>query len=98
MSCSTDVSGYDLYRCGKDNILYHTEDHYMVNADDGRWPEDLMCSIMAPQQPQYTTDDNTYRIEAMMYNHRSGSSTNLGHLGIMYNARDHSNYDFVYIR
>ena len=38
---------FGLYRCGRDNLLMYSDDLFIVNADDGKWPRDLFCSILA---------------------------------------------------
>ena len=63
----------------------------MVDATGGTWPADGMCSVL---DPHTGANDAAYTITADIYN----VNTNLGHPGVMYNAQDNDNFDFVYFR
>ena len=43
-------------------------------------------------------ESQAYSVSAELLNQMGWSGINSGHLGLLYNARDENNFDFVYFR
>ena len=65
-----------------------------VDAAHGRWPQDGFCQVA------YLRDGSTssYQLSVDMYNFIGRGRVNYGHPGVLLNAEDQDNYDFVYFR
>ena len=65
-----------------------------VDAAHGRWPQDGFCQVA------YLRDDSTssYQLSVDMYNFIGWRGVISGHPGVLLNAEDEDNYDFVYFR
>ncbi|CAH3133738.1 unnamed protein product [Porites lobata] len=65
-----------------------------VDAAHGRWPQDGFCQVA------YLRDHSTssYQLSVDMYNFIGWRGANSGHPGVLLNAEDQDNYDFVYFR
>ena len=65
-----------------------------VDAAHGRWPQDGFCQVA------YLRDGSTssYQLSVDMYNFIGRDGVNFGHPGVLLNAEDQDNYDFVYFR
>ena len=65
-----------------------------VDAAHGRWPQDGFCQVA------YLRDGSTssYQLSVDMYNFIGSGGVNYGHPGVLLNAEDQDNYDFVYFR
>ena len=65
-----------------------------MDAAHGRWPQDGFCQVA------YLRDSSTssYQLSVDMYNFIGSGGVNYGHPGVLLNAEDQDNYDFVYFR
>ena len=65
-----------------------------VDAAHGRWPQDGFCQVA------YLRDGSTlsYQLSVDMYNFIGRDGVNFGHPGVLLNAEDQDNYDYVYFR
>ena len=60
----------------------------------GRWPKDGFCRAVSAAKvrgPKYT-------LRGSLYNLKAGNVVNRGHPGLLFNAKDKKNFDFVYFR
>lgn len=53
-----------------------------------------MCRVLA----QPTLESQAYAVSAELLNQAGWQGINSGHLGLLFNARDENNFDFVYFR
>ena len=53
-----------------------------------------MCRVLA----QPTLESQAYSVSAELLNQAGWQGINSGHLGLLFNARDENNFDFVYFR
>jgi hypothetical protein len=62
----------------------------------GSWPQEGFCKTLVKK----TVTGSSYSISVRLYNHEgfSGSTQGIGHPGVLYNAKDMNNFDFVYFR
>ncbi|CAH3178160.1 unnamed protein product, partial [Porites evermanni] len=82
---------YVTKRCKKvDELPGYTK----VDAAHGRWPQDGFCQVA------YLRDSSTssYQLSVDIYNFIGRDGVNFGHPGVLLNAEDQDNYDFVYFR
>ena len=65
-----------------------------VDAAHGSWPRDGFCQVA------YLRDSSTssYQLSVDMYIFIGWRGVNSGHPGVLFNAKDEDNYDFVYFR
>ena len=83
------VEYYQVQDCLK---MDTNEENYTVFAKGGEWPEAGICVVYDKQEiSDYSV---SYSISVDLYNTKS----NQGYLGIMFNAEDLDNFDFVYFR
>ena len=69
--------------------------YFVLDADHGTWPSSGFCSALNNKD---TLNENQYSISAELFNKIGWNGVNSGHLGLLYNAKDEQNYDFVYFR
>ena len=69
--------------------------YFVLDANHGKWPDSGFCSALNDQD---TLSGNQYAISAQLFNKIGWKGVNSGHLGLLYNAKDEKNYDFVYFR
>ena len=69
--------------------------HFVLDANHGSWPASGFCSAVNDKD---TLNSNKYAISAELFNKVGWHGANSGHLGLLYNAKDEKNYDFVYFR
>ena len=72
-----------------------TGNYFVLDANHGRWPANGFCSALNEED---TFNGNKYVISAQLFNKIGWNGVNSGHLGLLYNAKDENNYDFVYFR
>ena len=65
---------------------------FTLSATGAKWPADGFCSVYDDEPVQQQR--GSYKVSADLYN----VNTKVGHPGVMYNAKDNNNYDFVYFR
>ena len=65
----------------------------MVGAPGSKWPRDGFCRTLITK----SVAGSHYSITVSLFNEK-GWNRRGGHLGILYNARDLKNFDFVYFR
>ena len=53
-----------------------------------------MCRVLV----QPTLESQAYTVSAELLNQAGWQGINSGHLGLLFNARDENNFDFVYFR
>ena len=68
---------------------------FVLDANHGKWPTDGFCSAL---NNKVMLDSKQYAISAELFNKIGLQNVNYGHPGLMYNAKDEKNYDFVYFR
>ena len=56
--------------------------------------KNLMCRALSHP----IDESQAYSVSAELLNQMGWSGINSGHLGLLYNARDENNFDFVYFR
>jgi TPR repeat protein len=83
-------AAYQSKACGPQNMIQKTPDYFSLFATGARWPQDGFCAVFNNLE----MTKNSYSASVELYNENS----NGGHPGIMYNAQDINNYDFVYFR
>ena len=66
-----------------------------LDADHGRWPQDGFCQATYSNNCGYALD---YQLSVDLFNFMGWNGVNSGHLGVIFNAEDQDNYDFVYFR
>ena len=69
--------------------------YFVLDANHGKWPASGFCSALNDKD---ILNVKQYSISAQLYNKIGWSGINSGHLGLIYNAKDQKNYDFVYFR
>ena len=66
--------------------------HYKLDAMGS--DKSSMCRVLA----QPTLESQAYTVSAELLNQAGWQGINSGHLGLLFNARDENNFDFVYFR
>ena len=66
-----------------------------LDADHGRWPQDAFCQVAYLKDVGQSTN---YQLSVDLFNFIGRDGPNLGHPGVLFNAEDQDNYDFVYFR
>ena len=69
--------------------------YFVLDANHGKWPSSGFCSALNNKD---ILNENQYSISAELFNKIGWKGVNSGHLGLLYNAKDERNYDFVYFR
>ena len=69
-----------------------TDSHYKLEATFGK--EGGMCRALA----QSSVNSQTYTMSAELLNQAGWQGINSGHPGVLFNAVDENNFDFVYFR
>ena len=87
-----DTPSYVSKRC-VDTVQYPA--YVKLDADHGTWPGDRFCQVAYLKDGGQTTD---YQLSVDLFNVKGWQGVNSGHLGVLYNAVDQENYDFVYFR
>ena len=75
--------------------MVQSPDYVKLDADHGTWPQDRFCQAVYLQDGGQATD---YQLSVDLFNVKGWQGVNSGHLGVLYNAVDQENYDFVYFR
>ena len=70
------------------------EENYTVFAKGGEWPAAGMCVVYDIEDIIEIVNNVSYTISVDLYN----TKDNQGNVGVMYNAEDVDNYDYVYFR
>ena len=72
-----------------------TQQYHILDAKHGRWPEDSFCRAISKK----IVPGNNYLISAELFiqGWRTSDDEN-SFMGLAFNAKDPSNYDFVYVR
>ena len=85
------TEGHSSKRCKR---VVDLQGYTKVNAAHGHWPQDGFCQVA------YLRDGSTssYQLSVDMYNFIGWRGVNSGHPGVLLNAEDEDNYDFVYFR
>ena len=72
-----------------------TGSYFQLDANHGKWPASGFCSAVNDKD---TLNSNKYAVSAQLFNKIGHAGINSGHLGLLFNAKDGNNYDFVYFR
>ena len=84
---------YTVYNCKS----YHrvSKEYYRLDAKHGNWPDSGFCKAIRREEiPQ-----KSYAISTSLFNQRGFTGTpDTGYLGVLFNAQDQYNFDFVYFR
>ena len=66
--------------------------YYRLDSRGGVWPEEEFCKAISNEKVQ----SSDYSVSAQLFNQRGAYGTHMtGSLGIMYNAKDDYNYDYI---
>ncbi|XP_028405452.1 uncharacterized protein LOC114528075 [Dendronephthya gigantea] len=92
-----DITQYDDYLVTSCVVASSgsTGSYFVLDASHGSWPSSGFCSAL---NEKVTLTGNKYAISAEIFNKIGRGSVNFGHPGLLYNARNKMNYDFVYFR
>lgn len=84
---------FDIINC---QSFYRISAHYYrLDSRGGQWPEGEFCKAI--YKKKLTSKD--YSVSVQLFNQRGSHGTHLsGTLGLMFNAKDENNYDFIYFR
>ena len=69
-----------------------TDNHYKLDATTGQ--NGVICRVVA----QSNVKSQAYTVSAELLNQAGWQGINSGHPGILFNAVDENNFDFVYFR
>eukprot|EP00794_Sanderia_malayensis_P012108 gene12108-13359_t len=87
------ASEFDFFDCT--SSTRHTQLYHILDAKHGSWPRDTFCRALSKK----VVPGNYYLVSANMFIQGWRSSADAhSYVGLMYNAKDASNYDFVYLR
>ncbi len=88
------ASDFNFYDCTS-NTRNTQKNYHILDAKHGDWPEDTFCRAVSKR----VVPGNYYRIAVNMFiqGWRSVREAH-NYVGLMYNAKDSSNYDFIYLR
>jgi len=84
---------FSVYNCKS----YHrvSSEYYRLDAKHGAWPDSGFCKAIRTEEISHSS----YAISTSLFNQRGFTGTaNTGYLGVMFNAQDQYNFDFVYFR
>ena len=81
-------------RCGKQT--HQTNGSFVLDGMYPNWPANGFCSAMF--RSSLTTFSKRYLIEAKLNNVESWLGNDWGNLGLMFNALDINNFEYVYVR
>ncbi|KAL9974432.1 hypothetical protein ACROYT_G011462 [Oculina patagonica] len=70
-------------------------DYVKLDADHGKWPQDGFCQATYLKDGGQSTD---YQLSVDLFNFMGWKGVDSGHPGVLFNAEDQDNYDFVYFR
>ena len=73
-------------------VMNITDNHYKMDALDSQ--NGVMCRTVA----QHINESQAYTVSAELLNQAGWQGVNSGHLGLLFNAVDENNFDFVYFR
>ena len=73
----------------------HVGDVYTFNASRGRWPNDGFCRALGVQT---LLQAKTYKISANFYVPKETKMNSANYLGIIFNAEDENNFEFIFFR
>lgn len=72
---------------------------YTVNASYGRWPDDGFCRTLLDSGDVSAHDHiDAYKISADLYVPEVKGFSDDVYLGVLFNAKDENNFDFVSFR
>ena len=69
-----------------------TDCHYKLDATGGQVPD--ICRVLS----QFYSESQAYTVSAELLNQAGWQGIKSGHLGVLFNAVDENNFDFVYFR
>ena len=68
---------------------------YILSARKGVWPVNGMCRVFSPND---LGDVENYRVDVKFYNPMGIVGEGRDYFGIIFNAANYSNHDFVFYR
>eukprot|EP00795_Rhopilema_esculentum_P008277 gene8277-14233_t len=83
----------NVFECSK----YHriNANYYRLDSKEGNWPDSGFCKSIG----NFKINSTEYSISVFLFNQRGPDGGHQsGRLGIMFNAHDENNFDFVYFR
>eukprot|EP00795_Rhopilema_esculentum_P008279 gene8279-14236_t len=84
---------FGIYNCR--SYYRISDEYYRLDAKDGTWPDSGFCKAIREE----SISSNSYAISASLFNQRGFTGTpQTGYLGLLFNAQDQYNFDFVYFR
>lgn len=84
---------FDIINCQASYRI--SENYYRLDSRSGRWPDNEFCKAIYKKEISGTD----YSISVKLFNQRGTYGTHLtGKLGIMFNAENENNYDFIYFK
>ena len=73
----------------------HVGDEYTLNASQGVWPNKGFCRVLSAQN---APDTKTYMISVDFYVPKVTKANAANFLGVLFNAEDQNNFEFIYFR
>ena len=89
------INDYSVTSCVVASSGPSGKKYFVLDANHGKWPSSGFCSALNKKD---ILNENQYSISAELFNKIGWNGVNSGHLGLLYNAKDERNYDFVYFR
>ena len=89
------IDDYSVTSCVVTSSGPSGNQYFVLDANHGRWPRSGFCSALNNKD---ILNKNQYSISAELFNKIGWNGVNSGHLGLLYNAKEERNYDFVYFR
>ena len=69
-------------------------DYTMIDANHGTWPQDGFCRAIFVKEGGV----EDYQVTVELFNFIGWNGVSSGHLGVLFNAQDENNFDFIYFR
>ncbi len=86
---------FEFNSCAKGT--HQSNGSFVLDAGFPKWPENGFCTALAlsglPEGQQ-----NNYVIQAKMHNIDSWQGSDWGNVGLMFNALDANNFEYIYLR
>jgi len=84
---------FDIVDCRSHHRI--SANYYRLDSKNDRWPEGEFCKAISKRK----VNSKDYFVSAQLFNQRGSHGTHLaGSLGLMYNAQDQYNYDFIFFK
>ena len=84
---------FDIIDCKSHHRI--SANYYRLDSKNDRWPQGEFCKAISRRK----INANDYFVSVQLFNQRGTHGTHLtGSLGLMYNAHDEYNYDFIFFK